>query len=122
MKRFASALAQDAARVRPQPRAVPKRAFASASRRRAAEKQSDGGKAKDPDRELQPGKSPFATFVEVIREEIEKNKQSDNVRQLSGKVGAVADSKTWAAMRQTYERARVSLRSAGWPSLRAFGS
>lgn len=67
-------------------------------------------KKQDAEPELQPGKSPFAAFVEVIKEEIERNRQLQaDMKQLGGKVDSMADSKAWGAVRNTYERARVRI-------------
>lgn len=69
-------------------------------------------KQKDDGPELQAGKSPFQAFVEVVREEIEKNRQlQQDMRQLGGTVDSMADTKAWGAVRNTYERARVCFHS-----------
>jgi hypothetical protein len=53
-------------------------------------------------------KSPFQTFVEVLKEEIHKNRQlQDNVKQLSGDVDKLQDSEAMRKTREWYERARV---------------
>lgn len=55
------------------------------------------------------GTSPFTIFVQVIREEIEKNRQlQDNLKSLGGQVSSVQDSKTWSAMRAAGERAKLA--------------
>ena len=53
-------------------------------------------------------KSPFQTFVEVLKEEIQKNRQlQDNMKQLSGDVDRFQDSEAMKRTRELYERARV---------------
>ena len=55
-------------------------------------------------------KSPFQTFVEVLREELRKNRElQDNVKQLQGDVEKFQDSEAMKKARTAYERARVSL-------------
>ena len=57
-------------------------------------------------------KSPFATFVEVLREELRKNRElQDNVKQLQGDVEKLQDSEAMKRAREAYERARVCLPS-----------
>jgi mitochondrial import inner membrane translocase subunit TIM44 len=53
-------------------------------------------------------KSPFQTFVEVLREEIRKNREiQEGVKQLHGEVDAVKDSEAMRRAKEAYERARV---------------
>jgi mitochondrial import inner membrane translocase subunit TIM44 len=53
-------------------------------------------------------KSPFQTFVEVLRDEIRKNRElQDNVKQLQGDVDKLQDSEAMKRAREAYERARV---------------
>lgn len=53
-------------------------------------------------------KSPFQTFVEVLREELRKNRElQDNVKQLQGDVDKLQDSEAMKKARAAYERARV---------------
>lgn len=81
------------------PRSAVARTFASTSHRR-----SDAPK------------SPFQTFVEVLRDEIKKNRElQDNVKQLQGDVDKLQDSEAMKRARDAYERARVST----WPSIHA---
>lgn len=55
-------------------------------------------------------KSPFQTFVEVLREELRKNRElQDNVKQLQGDVDKIQDSEAMKRARAAYERARVCL-------------
>ena len=54
-------------------------------------------------------KSPFQTFVEVLREELKKNRElQENVKQLQGDVDKFQDSEAMKKARDAYERARVS--------------
>lgn len=53
-------------------------------------------------------KSPFQTFVEVLKEELRKNRElQDNVKQLQGDVEKFQDSEAMKRAREAYERARV---------------
>lgn len=62
-------------------------------------------KQKESEPELTAGTSPFAIFVQVIKDELERNRElSAATRQLGGKVDEYADSKAWGAMRTAYER------------------
>lgn len=55
-------------------------------------------------------KSPFQTFVEVLREELKKSRElQDNVKQLQGDVEKFQDSEAMKKARAAYERARVRL-------------
>lgn len=54
-------------------------------------------------------KSPFKTFVEVLQEEIKKNRElEENVLRLQGDVSKMQDSETMKRAKDMYERARVS--------------
>jgi TolA-binding protein len=54
-------------------------------------------------------KSPFQTFVDVLKEEIQKNRElQQNVKQLQGDVDKLQDSEAMKRARDMYERARVS--------------
>ena len=60
----------------------------------------------------EPPKSPFQTFVEVLREELRKNRElQDNVKQLQGDVDKLQDSEALKRARDVYERARVRILS-----------
>ena len=73
---------------------------ASSSFHTSARRQNEGG----------PPRSPFQIFVEVLREELRKNRElQDNVRQLQGDVDKLQDSEAMKKARAAYERARVSL-------------
>ena len=53
-------------------------------------------------------KSPFQTFVDVLREELRKNRElQENVKQLQGDVDKLQDSEAMRKARAAYERARV---------------
>ena len=53
-------------------------------------------------------KSPFQTFVDVLRDELRKNQElQDNVKQLQGDVDKFQDSEAMKRARAAYERARV---------------
>jgi hypothetical protein len=53
-------------------------------------------------------RSPFQTFVDVLRDELRKNRAlQDNVKQLQGDVDKLQDSEAMKRARDAYERARV---------------
>jgi hypothetical protein len=53
-------------------------------------------------------KSPFQTFVDVLKEELRKNRElQENVKQLQGDVDKFQDSEAMRKARAAYERARV---------------
>lgn len=53
-------------------------------------------------------KSPFQTFVDVLKEELRKNREfAENVKQLQGDVDKFQDSEAMKKARDAYERARV---------------
>ena len=55
-------------------------------------------------------KSPFQTFVEVLKDELRKNRElQDNVKQLQGDVEKFQDSEAMKRAKEAYERARVRL-------------
>ncbi|TFY83168.1 hypothetical protein EWM64_g858 [Hericium alpestre] len=65
-------------------------------------------------------KSPFQTFVDVLREELRKNRElQDNVKQLQGDVDKFQDSEAMKRARETYERARLASSIKENPRLRA---
>lgn len=52
--------------------------------------------------------SPFQKFVQVLREELQKNRElQDNVRQVQGDVDKIQDMESLKRAREIYERARV---------------
>lgn len=56
------------------------------------------------------GRSPFQAFVDVLKEEVRKNREwQESVKQLAGERDKVADSETMRKAKEVYERARVSL-------------
>ncbi|KAF9240732.1 hypothetical protein BU15DRAFT_45528 [Melanogaster broomeanus] len=65
-------------------------------------------------------KSPFQTFVEVLREELRKNRElQDNVKQLQGDVDKFQDSEAMRRAKEVYERARLTSSIKENPRLRA---
>ncbi|THH32400.1 hypothetical protein EUX98_g1789 [Antrodiella citrinella] len=65
-------------------------------------------------------KSPFQTFVEVLREELRKNRElQDNVKQLQGDVDKLQDSEAMKKAKAAYERARLTSSIKENPRLRA---
>jgi len=55
-------------------------------------------------------KSPFQTFVDVLRDELRKNRElQENVKQLQGDVDKLQDSEAMKRAREVYERARVCI-------------
>jgi len=94
---------------------------------RLAEKKEEDKKEKAKEKEPEPdstvaGRSPFAAFVEAIREEVRKNREwQDSVKQLGGEVDKVQDSEAMKKAKEAYERARVittlSLGKAERPNL-----
>ncbi|KAM5532391.1 hypothetical protein V8D89_013424 [Ganoderma adspersum] len=65
-------------------------------------------------------KSPFQTFVEVLKEELKKNRElQDNVKQLQGDVEKFQDSEAMKRAKEAYERARLTSSIKENPRLRA---
>ncbi|KAG8698499.1 protein translocase subunit [Ceratobasidium sp. 394] len=65
-------------------------------------------------------KSPFQTFVDVLKEEIQKNRElQQNVKQLQGDVDKLQDSEAMKRARDMYERARLTSSIKENPKLRA---
>ncbi|KAJ8587307.1 import inner membrane translocase subunit tim44 [Rhizopogon salebrosus TDB-379] len=65
-------------------------------------------------------KSPFQTFVDVLRDELRKNRElQDNVKQLQGDVDKLQDSEAMKRAREVYERARLTSSIKENPRLRA---
>lgn len=55
-------------------------------------------------------KSPFQTFVDVLRDELQKNRElSENVKTLQGDVEKFQDSEAMKAAKAAYERTRVCI-------------
>ncbi|CDO77668.1 hypothetical protein BN946_scf184969.g19 [Trametes cinnabarina] len=68
----------------------------------------------------EPPKSPFATFVEVLKDELRKNRElQENVKQLQGDVEKFQDSEAMKRAREAYERARLTSSIKENPRLRA---
>ncbi|BGP17789.1 hypothetical protein JCM10213_001709 [Rhodosporidiobolus nylandii] len=100
------------------------RPFSTTPLRRQEQKdkaEQEQGKEQDPkkDKEQQKkkqeedttveGRSPFAAFVEVLREEVRKNREwQDSVKQLGGEVSKVQDSEAMRRAKEVYERARLT--------------
>ncbi|KAG6856566.1 hypothetical protein H0H87_003066 [Tephrocybe sp. NHM501043] len=65
-------------------------------------------------------KSPFQTFVDVLRDELRKNRElQDNVKQLQGDVDKLQDSEAMKRAKAAYERARLQSSIKENPRLRA---
>ncbi|KAE9399146.1 import inner membrane translocase subunit tim44, partial [Gymnopus androsaceus JB14] len=65
-------------------------------------------------------KSPFQTFVEVLRDELKKSRElQENVKQLQGDVDRFQDSEAMKKARAAYERARLTSSIKENPRLRA---
>ncbi|KAG8924415.1 protein translocase subunit [Tulasnella sp. 419] len=65
-------------------------------------------------------KSPFQTFVDVLKEELRKNKElQDNVKQLQGDVDKFQDLESMKRAKEMYERARLTSSIKENPKLRA---
>ena len=59
-------------------------------------------------RQAEAPKSPFQTFVEVLRDELRKDRElQENVKQLAGDVDKLQDAEALKKARAAYERARV---------------
>ena len=90
--------------------------FSSTSRRPYAEAKNESksdGKKKSEERPGTAGKSPFAVFVDVLREELQKSKDlQEGVKQLQGSATEAMDSEAMKKAKAYYEKARVGL-SAG---------
>ncbi|KAI0080134.1 TIM44 subunit of mitochondria import inner membrane translocase [Panus rudis PR-1116 ss-1] len=71
-------------------------------------------------RQNESPKSPFQTFVEVLKEELRKNRElQENVKQLQGDVDKLQDSEAMKKARAAYERARLTSSIKENPRLRA---
>ncbi|KAF5383613.1 hypothetical protein D9615_003724 [Tricholomella constricta] len=71
-------------------------------------------------RQSEAPKSPFQTFVEVLRDELRKNRElQDNVKQLQGDVDKFQDSEAMKKAKAAYERARLTSSIKENPKLRA---
>ncbi|KAF9038487.1 import inner membrane translocase subunit tim44 [Panaeolus papilionaceus] len=71
-------------------------------------------------RQSEMPKSPFQTFVDVLKEELQKNRElQDNVKQLQGDVDRIQDSEALKKAKDAYERARLVTSIKENPRLRA---
>jgi len=71
-------------------------------------------------RQSEAPKSPFQTFVDVLRDELRKDREmQENVKQLQGDVEKFQDSEAMKKARETYERARLQSSIKENPKLRA---
>lgn len=69
-------------------------------------------KADEPDTTV-AGRSPFQAFVDVLKDEVRKNREwQDSVKQLQGEASKVQDSEAMRKAKEVYERARVRLLSS----------
>ncbi|EPQ56376.1 TIM44 subunit of mitochondria import inner membrane translocase [Gloeophyllum trabeum ATCC 11539] len=65
-------------------------------------------------------KSPFQTFVDVLKDELRKNRElQENVKQLQGEVDKFQDAEAMRKARAAYERARLTSSIKENPRLRA---
>ncbi|KLO19014.1 mitochondria import inner membrane translocase TIM44 subunit [Schizopora paradoxa] len=65
-------------------------------------------------------KSPFQTFVDVLKDELQKSRElQDSVKQLQGDVDKLQDSEAMKKARAAYERARLTSSIKENPKLRA---
>ncbi|PFH51818.1 hypothetical protein AMATHDRAFT_141664 [Amanita thiersii Skay4041] len=68
----------------------------------------------------EPPRSPFQTFVDVLRDELRKSRElQENVKQLQGDVEKFQDSEAMKKARAAYERARLTSSIKENPQLRA---
>lgn len=68
-------------------------------------------------------RSPFAVFVDTLKEELRKNKElQDNVKQLQGEAGKVQDSAALQQAKAAYERMRIVTALKENPRLQAAAS
>ncbi|KZT27735.1 TIM44 subunit of mitochondria import inner membrane translocase [Neolentinus lepideus HHB14362 ss-1] len=71
-------------------------------------------------RQVELPKSPFQTFVDVLRDELRKNRElQENVKQLQGEVDRFQDAEAMRKARAAYERARLTSSIKENPRLRA---
>ncbi|OBZ66481.1 Mitochondrial import inner membrane translocase subunit tim44 [Grifola frondosa] len=71
-------------------------------------------------RQNEQPKSPFQTFVDVLKDELRKNRElQDNVKQLQGDVEKFQDSEAMKRAKEAYERARLTSSIKENPRLRA---
>ncbi|KAJ3852932.1 mitochondria import inner membrane translocase TIM44 subunit [Lentinula lateritia] len=83
-------------------------------------RQSRRGFHSSPLRQNELPKSPFQTFVDVLKDELKKNRElQDNVKQLQGDVDKFQDSEAMKKAKAAYERARLTSSIKENPRLRA---
>ncbi|KAJ4471969.1 mitochondria import inner membrane translocase TIM44 subunit [Lentinula aciculospora] len=83
-------------------------------------RQSQRGFHSSSSRQDELPKSPFQTFVDVLRDELKKNRElQDNVKQLQGDVDKFQDSEAMKKAKAAYERARLTSSIKENPRLRA---
>lgn len=71
-------------------------------------------------RQAEAPRSPFQTFVDVLRDELRKDRElQDNVKQLQGDVDKLQDAEAMKKARAAYERARLTSSIKENPRLRA---
>jgi import inner membrane translocase subunit TIM44 len=93
---------------------------ASSSAFRIARVQATSGFHSSARRSNEAPKSPFQTFVDVLKDELRKNRElQDNVKQLQGDVDKFQDSEAMKKARAAYERARLTSSIKENPRLRA---
>merc|ERR1711939_1186856 len=109
------------------PAAIRYHAFSSSSRACKEKQKSSSDSKKDSKSSSgsgnssgSPGRSPFAVFVDVLKEELQKSRElQDNVKQLQGEAGQVMDSEAMKRAKAVYERARLTASIKENPRLRA---
>ncbi|GJN90363.1 hypothetical protein Rhopal_003374-T1 [Rhodotorula paludigena] len=116
-RRPAQLAALPAARQRPSARLIATSAARFQDPSSSQQQPKDGaadGKQKKQQKDEEPdttveGRSPFAAFVEVLRDEVRKNREwQDSVKQLGGEVSKVQDSEAMQRAKAMYERARLT--------------
>ena len=110
--RMKSAVSHTARRLRTTPatafRLEAKFLSTSAARGAKAEGKAPPPPPDEPDTTV-AGRSPFAAFVEVLRDEVRKSREfNESVKQLAGERDKVVDSEAMKRAREVYERARVN--------------
>ncbi|KAM0749556.1 Tim44-domain-containing protein [Meredithblackwellia eburnea MCA 4105] len=85
------------------------------------QQQQQKKKEPEPDQDTTvAGRSPFQAFVDVLRDEVRKNREwQDSVKQLQGEASKVQDSEAMKRAREVYERARLTASIRENPRLQA---
>ena len=98
--------------LRPTPAAhfsTSRRSLAAAADEPPKQEKAKAEPEPEPDTTVQ-GRSPFQAFIDVIQQEVRKNREwQDSVKQLGGEVDKVQDSAAMRKAKEAYERARVCL-------------